>query len=220
VRPRGRTWAVIGVVAGILALVGHATGARRGHSADNSMPSIGARPAVSAPTSQTLAAPPTTTLPLSADGTATGSCHARGSGLYELPDAACTPGVANPAIAQANIAQTICVAGWTDSVRPPQSYTEPLKHQQLVEYGDPGPVRDYEEDHLVPLELGGSPSNPQNLWPEPGASPNPKDAVEDAANHAVCAGHMSLAAAQQAIASDWVALGQRLGVVSASVRSP
>ena len=51
-----------------------------------------------------------------------------------------------------------------------------------------------------------------NLWPEPGASPNPKDAVEDAARRAVCDGSMSLTAAQQAMATDWIALGAQLGV--------
>jgi hypothetical protein len=82
----------------------------------------------------------------------------------------------------------------------------------MAAYGDTKPISDYEEDHLIPLELGGSPTSPQNLWPEPGASPNPKDAVEDAANAAVCDGRITLAAAQQAIASNWIAFGQQLGV--------
>jgi hypothetical protein len=82
----------------------------------------------------------------------------------------------------------------------------------MLAYGDTGPISSYEEDHLIPLELGGSPTSPQNLWPEPGATPNPKDAVENAAKYAVCDGRMSLVAAQQAIASNWIALGQQLGV--------
>lgn len=146
-----------------------------------------------------------------------GSCRARGSGAYVLPDPSCTPGALNPAVTQADIDRTICSAGWTATVRPPESYTEPLKLQQKAAYGEAGPVSSYEEDHLVPLELGGSPTSPRNLWPEPGASPNPKDRVEDAANHAVCQGTMSLAAARQAIATDWIALGQRLGAVPAQV---
>jgi hypothetical protein len=129
-----------------------------------------------------------------------------------LPDPACTPGATNPGVTQANIDSTICTSGWTSTVRPPESYTEPLKRSQMDAYGDSAPISSYEEDHLIPLELGGSPASPKNLWPERGASPNPKDAVEDAANHAVCDGHMTLAAAQQAIATNWIALGQRLGV--------
>ena len=141
------------------------------------------------------------------------TCHARGSGSSELPDPSCTPGAVNSAVTQANIDQSICSAGWTATVRPPESYTEPLKYEQMAAYGDTGPVSSYEEDHLIPIGLGGSPTSPQNLWPEPGASPNPKDAVENAANHAVCDGDMNLSAAQHAIAANWLAFGHQLGVV-------
>jgi hypothetical protein len=84
----------------------------------------------------------------------------------------------------------------------------------MAEYGDTRPIYDYEEDHLIPLELGGAPSDPHNLWPDPGASPNTKDDVENAANRAVCDGRMALAQAQRAIAADWVALGRSLGVIT------
>jgi hypothetical protein len=39
--------------------------------------------------------------------------------------------------------------------------------------------------------------------PDPGASPNPKDGVESRLHQLVCAGQVSLAAAQGAIATDW-----------------
>jgi hypothetical protein len=133
-----------------------------------------------------------------------------------LPDPTCTLGAIDPAVTQANIDQTICRYGWTSGVRPPENYTENLKRQQMAAYGDAAPISSYEEDHLIPLELGGSPTSPQNLWPEPGASPNPKDAVEDAARSAVCDGRITLAAAQQSIASNWIAFGQQLGVTPTS----
>jgi hypothetical protein len=117
-------------------------------------------------------------------------------------------------VTQANIEQTICREGWSATVRPPENYTEPIKDQQMAAYGDTGPASRYEEDHLIPLELGGSPTSPQNLWPEPGASPNPKDAVEAAANRAVCDGQMTLAAAQEAIAANWITLGQGLDIAA------
>jgi hypothetical protein len=139
------------------------------------------------------------------------SCHGRGSGLDVLPDPSCTPGVTKPDVTQANIASTICARGWTRTVRPPASYTDDLKRQQMTAYGDTGSTRAYEEDHLIPLELGGSPTDPRNLWPEPGASPNPKDNVEGAANRAVCSGQMQLADAQHAIATDWISFGRQLG---------
>jgi hypothetical protein len=56
----------------------------------------------------------------------------------------------------------------------------------------------------VPLELGGATNDPRNLWPEQGASPNPKDKVEDELNRAVCDGRMSLARAQRLIVANWV----------------
>jgi hypothetical protein len=136
-----------------------------------------------------------------------------------LPDPTCTPGATDPVVTPATIGSTICTSGWTATIRPPESYTEPLKLAQMEAYGDPGSPAGYEEDHLIPLELGGSPTAPGNLWPEPGASPNPKDAVEDAAKRAVCDRRMSLTTAQQAMASDWIVLGQALGVRSSTASS-
>lgn len=159
----------------------------------------------------TTAEPPTTAGISVLPGT--GQCQARQEDGYVLPDPACTPGATNPEVTQADIGQTICKSGWTSTVRPPESYTEPLKRSQLAEYGETGSLSGYEEDHLIPLEVGGATSDPHNLWPEPGASPNPKDDVERAANRAVCDGRMSLAAAQQGIATDWVALGRQLGAL-------
>jgi hypothetical protein len=68
-----------------------------------------------------------------------------------------------------------------------------------------------ELDHLVPLELGGS-NDASNLWPEYPPTPNPKDKVEDALNAAVCGGRMKLAAAQIAIAADWLTAEKKLGL--------
>jgi hypothetical protein len=155
----------------------------------------------------------TTPSPTVTAGTTAGSCHAREAAPYVLPDPACTPGATNPEVLQASIGSTICRRGWTRTVRPPESYTEELKRQQMRDYSWTGPLNGWEEDHLVPLEVGGAPSDPRNLWPEPGASPNPKDRVESAANRAVCEGRMPLADAQRAIAADWVAFGRQLGVV-------
>jgi hypothetical protein len=68
-----------------------------------------------------------------------------------------------------------------------------------------------ELDHLVPLELGGS-NDATNLWSERPPTPNPKDKVEDALNAAVCQGRVSLAAAQHAIAADWLTAEEKLGL--------
>ena len=63
----------------------------------------------------------------------------------------------------------------------------------------------------MPLELGGATNDARNLWPEPGASPNPKDAVEDYLNREVCEHKMTLAHAQAGIAANWISIYRRLG---------
>jgi len=85
-----------------------------------------------------------------------------------LPNPRLTPGALNPDVTQANIDSTICVRGWTRTIRPPERYTERLKRRQIREYGYADRrLSHYEEDHLISLELGGSPTDPRNLWPEP-----------------------------------------------------
>ena len=128
-----------------------------------------------------------------------------------MPNQALTPGTTNPAVTQANIHQTICISGFTATIRPPVSYTNALKKKQLESgYAYKGDMNlsDYEEDHLISLELGGNPTDPKNLWPEP-YNPTPgakqKDAVENYLHKQVCSGAMSLFAAQRLIANDWYA---------------
>jgi hypothetical protein len=148
---------------------------------------------------------------------APGSCRARGSGLTELPDARCTPGAINPAVRPATIGSTICRSGWTATVRPSSSITNREKLASMEAYGDGRARSAYEYDHLVPLELGGAVNDARNLWPEPdypvrsGFYLNPKDRLERALNRRVCAGTMSLAQAQRAIAQDWVSAEARFG---------
>jgi hypothetical protein len=126
---------------------------------------------------------------------------------WAYPDPTRTPGSVNPTITEANIAETICNPEWTTkSIRPPESYTSRLKHEQIRDWGLPGSASDYEEDHLISLELGGSPTDPRNLWPE-SYSPKPgakeKDVVENYLHRQVCAGALTLTEAQEAIATDW-----------------
>ncbi|GAC1506959.1 MAG: hypothetical protein NVS1B3_06970 [Candidatus Dormibacteraceae bacterium] len=130
-------------------------------------------------------------------------CHS----VNGLPDPACTPGVVDPRVTQDNISTTICVSGYTRTVRPPAGYTHDLKVRQISEYGYADTsLASYEEDHLISLELGGHPTDPRNLWPQPRAGAYPaskKDLVENSLHARVCAGLMTLAAAQAAIAANW-----------------
>jgi hypothetical protein len=108
-----------------------------------------------------------------------------------------TPGVLNPDVTQATIRSTICLEGWTRTVRPPVSYTNDLKRRGLRQYGLRGPPGDYQEDHLISLELGGDPTDPRNLWPEPYPRASAVDRIENDLNARVCSGALSLAEAQR-----------------------
>jgi len=131
----------------------------------------------------------------------------RAGPAWAYPDPNRTPGFVNPNITQANIEETICNPNWsTKNIRPPASYTTKLKRAQIQQWGLPGATADYEEDHFISLDLGGSPTDYRNLWPEPYA-PKPgareKDVVERYLHKEVCAGAMTLEAAQNAITTDW-----------------
>jgi hypothetical protein len=107
-----------------------------------------------------------------------------------------TPGVLNPDVTQQTIGATICVPGWTKSVRPSTDYTNALKVRQMRAYGLTGSPSAFQEDHLISLELGGHPTDPRNLWPEPYPRAARVDLLENELNAKVCSGAMSLADAQ------------------------
>lgn len=94
------------------------------------------------------------------------------------------------------------------TVRPPVSYTNSLKARQIQQYGFTDSIHQHEEDHLIALELGGAPSDPKNLWPEPGQSPNPKDKIENFLHAEVCSGRITLKEAQDRISTNWTTAGQ------------
>lgn len=132
-----------------------------------------------------------------------------------LPNPRLTPGAINPAVTQANIRQTICVRGYSESIRPPESYTEPLKRELIARYGYADRrLGHFELDHLVSLELGGNPTAPSNLWPQPhdvagGWGSYTKDHLENTLHRLVCRGQLPLAQAQYDIAHDWIAAYKR-----------
>lgn len=165
-----------------------------------------------------------------------GTCRMRyldkAKGLV-LPDPACTPGAVDPAVTQDNLGATICSTGYTRTVRPAASVTNRFKTASMLAYGLPASDRNtIEYDHLVSLQLGGA-SSTSNLFAQPNkagakGTTNPKDAVEDRLNDAVChrtfvggkpvyglvtpKGRVTLAAAQAAIAADWTTAEQVLGL--------
>jgi len=145
------------------------------------------------------------------------------------PDSALTPGALNPAVAQATINSTICVSGWTATIRPSESFTDALKVKQIGQYGySDTRTSSYEEDHLVSLELGGAPADARNLWPEPypasladgrPTGARTKDTFETKLKDGVCAGTITLAVAQADIGDHWVHAYYGISFVAATASS-
>jgi hypothetical protein len=117
-----------------------------------------------------------------------------------VPDPKLTPGDAFPVTVQ-----DLCVPGYTKKVR---NVPAEMKREVYEEYGvtSHGPG-DYEVDHLIPLELGGS-NSIRNPWPESHrTSPwnaQVKDRLEGKLHELVCSGQLDLKTAQLAIAADWI----------------
>lgn len=147
---------------------------------------------------------------------ATAPCTYRDGGA--LPDAKCTPGAINHAVTQKTIGKTICVPGWTSTVRPPVTVTEPEKRVALRQYGYAfgTSLAGYEYDHLIPLELGGATNDLRNLFPEPhhvkvggvDLGSFSKDVFENLLHREVCSkpgspGHVTLAQARRYMRTDW-----------------
>jgi hypothetical protein len=146
------------------------------------------------------------------------------------PDPALTPGALNPAVTQATISSTICVSGWTATIRPSSSFTTALKIKQIVQYGyGDTKTSSYEEDHLISLELGGAPADARNLWPEPytasladgrSSGAHTKDGFETKLKGEVCAGTITLAAAQSEIGDHWVHAFYSIALVASPIAEP
>jgi hypothetical protein len=156
---------------------------------------------------------------------AAGSCHYRYTKAKQpLPDRRCTPGALNPKVGPATLRATICESGYTARIRPPSSVTATEKRANAASYDDRGSLRQAEYDHLIPLELGGDPNDPRNLWvepPSPGHKPsegfrNPKDTVEREAKSLVCKGRVPLAVMQRAISVNWATALAAVGHPSGS----
>lgn len=126
----------------------------------------------------------------------------------DLPDQLLTPGAIDNAITQSNIQTTICVRGYTKSVRPPVYYTNSLKKKQIRDYGYADiNTTHYEEDHLIPLSIGGNASDPANLWPQPRISEwnaEKKDILEFKLYKLVCEGTVTLDDARHQISTNWI----------------
>ncbi len=150
----------------------------------------------------------------------TSTCHYTSyQGQPVLPDRHCTPGATDPAVTQASLAATVCTVGWLAKTQLSEQQSKPLRLASLVSYGLPAPTSGYGLDRLISLTIGGSPSAPGNLWPEPSYGPygSPTKVQLEIQLHAdVCASsgtkatstnitqYLTLAQAQAAISTNWI----------------
>lgn len=101
-------------------------------------------------------------------------------------------------------ASVVCARGYAAGARNVSAAT---KRAVFAAYHI-APSGDYEIDHLISLELGGS-NDVSNLWPESYRTApwnaRTKDRLENVLHRQVCRGRMSLRAAQDLISTDWIA---------------
>jgi hypothetical protein len=109
---------------------------------------------------------------------------------------------ANPAVTVDTLRSTICVPGWTKTVRPPASMTNAIKAKFIRRQGTTRPMRDFELDHIIPLCLGGAPRSERNLQLQPWPEAKRKDKLEAELSRKVCAGDIPLAKAQK-LMKEW-----------------
>jgi hypothetical protein len=120
----------------------------------------------------------------------------------ELPDSTLTPGDADARLS----AVEICARAFSTFVT--RDVSAAIKREVYRRYGmsQDSPPCPCEVDHLIPLALGGSTSI-ENLWPEPRDGEwgsLRKDALERRLHSMVCRSELSLEAAQDSIAIDWI----------------
>lgn len=112
----------------------------------------------------------------------------------------------NPAVTQANIHSTICAPGWSTSVRPDRFAMAVAKTKLIKAAGIPATDRGkYVLDHIVPIEVGGSPNDPKNFMLQTVADAKAKDKAENFAHTYVCkkVKPLSLADAQACFLAEW-----------------
>jgi hypothetical protein len=121
-------------------------------------------------------------------------------------------GRTNPAVTQATVHSTICVSGYTATIRPPWSVTSKVKAEMAAEQHVS--VADVILDHVVPLEGGGAPgslTDHRNFMLQPRAQSYVKDRLEDEMRDDICSGRVPLHTAQVAMADGWQDYAQQVG---------
>ena len=127
-----------------------------------------------------------------------------------LPSNLFTPGARDASVNQSNIKATICTANYIKSKIPTSTSLNSLKVKQVKAGYIVDGITDaklYAEDFLIPIELGGSPTSEENLWPELIEGTNgylAKNKLEKVLHNSLCSGQITLQQAQDAVSIDWV----------------
>ena len=126
----------------------------------------------------------------------------------EGPDPKLAPGKVSTRVKQGNISETICNPRWIAKAKPTAKSSEALMKKQLKAWGyDDRDVTHYVEDHVIPVEVGGHPTDAKNQWPQSvGDKWNAatKDKLEEYVNREVCSGRMTLKEGQSVFQKGWV----------------
>jgi hypothetical protein len=119
--------------------------------------------------------------------------------INAAPNYSPPPGALNPVVTQANIGQTICLRGWTKTVRLARTRTgsSGSRCRHAIYRADPATTRRTTSSHW---SWAARRAIRTNLWPQPWGQARRKDKWELAPNRAVCSSRMSLADARRKIA--------------------
>lgn len=125
----------------------------------------------------------------------------------QLPDPTLTPGAINPEATK----DVICVKGYTSGVdkngAKVRNLSEKTKKQIYKAYKIDPKSGNFEVDHLISLQLGGS-NDPKNLWTQSYDSQpynaRMKDGLENTLHALVCKGKVDLSTAQKEVSTNWI----------------
>jgi hypothetical protein len=124
-------------------------------------------------------------------------------------DPSCAPGRLDPAVTANNIAQTVCNAAWVaaaSQLQPPPTTLDKL----LIEYQLPGDPVTYALARVIPVQDGGSPTSPLNLYPLPlngFGGQQTQTVVANQLRDEICSHKITIAQAAKTLEGDWLSRG-------------
>jgi hypothetical protein len=168
-------------------------------------------PAPSSPTASATAAPSVTV-----SATPTPASHSPSPTPTRTPSPVedVLAGRTNPKVTPDTVQTTICVAGYTATIRPPYSETSKAKAALIAREHPGDPMSAWILDHIVPLEGGGAPGSAtdlRNFMLQAPAESHVKDRLEDEMRDDICSGRVPLHTAQVAMADGWQDYAQQVG---------